>query len=1169
MQSDGAGPQPDGRIATLEHELQRMREQCRQTGQRLDELTGLINRSSAVVMRWRVEPGAWPVEYASEGVRQFGYTPEDFTSGRVSWPGITHPDDVPRLEAEVAGYTARGEGHFHQEYRILTRAGEARWIDDHTVAVVDAGGRLTHYEGFLLDITERKVLEETLTIREAQMRLIVENTPDILYTLDVHTGALTYISPSVTRWGFEPDDVINKPFATFIHPDDLADVQQDLQRTATTGQEFLSHFRIVSPQGHVVPVEEFGKAIRQHGEVTQITGVLRDISERKQAETALRLAYAEVEGRVEQRTVELTLTNQALRESEERFHALAELAPVGIFLGDAGGNVTYVNQRWCEITGWPSEHGLGIDWMTGIHQDDRAYVEREWKKTLHERQEQHLEYRYLTPQGQQKWINVMVRPLLDEQGAMTGFIGTVLDITDRKHTEEALRESETRYRTLFTVEPDALILVDVATQRICDANESADALYGYSHEELLTMSILDLSTEPEATRASIAATKPDRIEYVPLRYYRRKDGSKFPVELSARSFALDGRMLIFAAIRDITERKQTEEALSRQSLLFQLFIERVPAAVAMFDTQMRYVVVSQRWLRDYHIENRNIIGLNHYEVFPEIGERWKEFHQRALSGETLSCEEDPFPRADGSLDWVRWEIAPWHRADGSIGGIIMLTEVITARKQAEEALQESEARFRAFSEASTEGIAIHAQGIILEVNQIIADHLGYTREEMIGQSLLQYIAPESREEVIRHMQAGDSGPYVAVSLHRDGSKTIGEMRARNFLYHDRPVRMVAMRDITALKHAEAHVQQLLRSVEQWAAEMDATITAIADGVIIYGPDAEITRINRAAEEIFGYTPAMEAPSFADRAAHLCIESVDNTPVPFEALPPLRALRGETIHGMVLSITRTGGQRRWVAVSAAPIPASDGDIAGAVATLSDITALRELQQRQEELLHIVSHDLRTPLTVIHGHMELLEEALRDRQIDGTLTLSTSTIDRNVHRMNAMIQDLVDMARLEGRQFTLSLETVALQAYVPDLLARLQNILPVQRILTELPPDLPPVRADYSRLERMLLNLLTNAFKYSTAETPVRLQASRQGDEIVIMVSDQGRGIAPQDISHLFERFYRAGSERKAEGIGLGLYITRLLVEAHGGRIWVESEVGKGSTFAFTLPMAESE
>ncbi len=156
------------------------------------------------------------------------------------------------------------------------------------------------------------------------------------------------------------------------------------------------------------------------------------------------------------------------------------------------------------------------------------------------------------------------------------------------------------------------------------------------------------------------------------------------------------------------------------------------------------------------------------------------------------------------------------------------------------------------------------------------------------------------------------------------------------------------------------------------------------------------------------------------------------------------------------------------------------------------------------------------------------------------------------MNTMIHDLVEIARLEGQQFTLALDDVALHHYVPDLLARVRNVLPVQRVALNIPTDLPPVRADASRLERILFNLLTNAFKYSAPETPVRIQASRHNATVIITVTDHGHGIAPKDLPHLFERFYHASDGRKAEGIGLGLYFTKLLVEAHGGRIWVESE-----------------
>ena len=128
------------------------------------------------------------------------------------------------------------------------------------------------------------------------------------------------------------------------------------------------------------------------------------------------------------------------------------------------------------------------------------------------------------------------------------------------------------------------------------------------------------------------------------------------------------------------------------------------------------------------------------------------------------------------------------------------------------------------------------------------------------------------------------------------------------------------------------------------------------------------------------------------------------------------------------------------------------------------------------------------------------------------------------------------------------------------------LAVARIVTDISPDLPPVAADYDRLERIILNLLSNALKYSPDGSPVTIRAHRQENTIVIAIADQGSGIPPEEQAHIFDRFYRVKAERKAEGIGLGLYITRLLVEAHGGRIWVESQPGQGSVFSFTLPIA---
>ncbi|MHB0938606.1 MAG: sensor histidine kinase [Armatimonadota bacterium] len=365
-------------------------------------------------------------------------------------------------------------------------------------------------------------------------------------------------------------------------------------------------------------------------------------------------------------------------------------------------------------------------------------------------------------------------------------------------------------------------------------------------------------------------------------------------------------------------------------------------------------------------------------------------------------------------------------------------------------------------------------------------------------------------------------------------------------------------EVTERERAEEKLQRR-------AAEMNATISSIADGVVVFRTDGTMLRVNHAAEALL-HLRTLPAHSL-DEVADIRVETADGEMLPPAAYPQQRALQGDTVQGEVLALHFADETMRWVAASAAPVRIDASEVIGAVLSMSDITPLRELQQRQDDLLHIISHDLRVPLTVIHGHMEMMEEELQRQQVDGIIAMSTGAVDRSVQVLNSMIQELVEVTRLEGQQITLTRQAVRLQEYVSALLTRLEGILAAHRISTEVPSDLPPVLVDPDRLERILLNLLTNALKYSLEEAEVYLRAEAQEYQVVISVTDLGRGIPADDLPKLFQRFYRAAEGRRAgEGIGLGLYITRLLVEAHGGRIWVESEVGQGSTFYFTLPVA---
>jgi signal transduction histidine kinase len=227
----------------------------------------------------------------------------------------------------------------------------------------------------------------------------------------------------------------------------------------------------------------------------------------------------------------------------------------------------------------------------------------------------------------------------------------------------------------------------------------------------------------------------------------------------------------------------------------------------------------------------------------------------------------------------------------------------------------------------------------------------------------------------------------------------------------------------------------------------------------------------------------------------------------------------------------------------------------------------LVEETEEYTHVISHDLRAPLAIILGNAQLIERAPDKIEL---VRRSAGSIATSSRRMNAMIQDLVDSARLESGQLRLNPESLDLGRFVLDLTERMAGVVGMDRCQARVAEDLPRVHVDPGQLERILANLLSNALKYSTPGTPVRLTVTSRSDEAVVSVADQGPGIAPEDRSSLFERYFRAreASERK-EGLGLGLYITKGLVEANGGHIWVESEVGKGSTFSFSLPAARNE
>ncbi|MHB1134167.1 MAG: ATP-binding protein [Chloroflexota bacterium] len=371
----------------------------------------------------------------------------------------------------------------------------------------------------------------------------------------------------------------------------------------------------------------------------------------------------------------------------------------------------------------------------------------------------------------------------------------------------------------------------------------------------------------------------------------------------------------------------------------------------------------------------------------------------------------------------------------------------------------------------------------------------------------------------------------------------------------------------ALHDANDRLLATTAQAQQWAAQLSGLISSMREAATVIDADGNFVLRNEAAIRLSGVSAAA-APTLGAyeqaRAIYL-----DGTPMPRALWPNVRLLRGEPVEDLEYLLERADGSRRRCLANGTTVRDGEGQIALGIVVTRDVSELRRLEEAREDFLRAITHDLRQPLTVIQGQSQMLARLLGREVPDERKRRAVEGINVSAKRMGQMIADLAEAARWETAQAPLALTPLDLQAYVAEIISR--HVGHGEACRLSLKPQsapLPPVPADPDRLERVVANLVGNALKYSPPDTTVQVSLTARDKTVVVSVRDQGRGIAAVDLPHLFERYYRSQEirESKSEGLGLGLYIARLIVEAHGGKIWVRSQPGAGSTFSFSLPIA---
>jgi PAS domain S-box-containing protein len=615
---------------------------------------------------------------------------------------------------------------------------------------------------------------------------------------------------------------------------------------------------------------------------------------------------------------------------------------------------------------------------------------------------------------------------------------------------------------------------------------------------------------------------------------------------------------------------------------FEQLARHIPMAVALFDCELCYLFASPRWINDFHLPETDIIGKNHYAIFPEIGEDWKDIHQRCLEGHVHKDDEVPFQRMDGSLDWLRREIRPWYTHDGSIGGLIMYVEITTERKKAQEALQAQHHFLRQVIDLNTSFIfAKDENGSYTLVNQALADAYGSVPEEMVGKFDEDF--NQNRIETV-HFRSDDLDVVRARRAKFIPEEPVTNVRGETRWYQTIKVPIVSedgetvqllgiATDITERKKAQDELQAQHRFLRQ-VIDLNTSLIFAKDEA------GNFLLVNKTLANAFGVKPE-DMVGKSDKDYNTDPEQVRN--IYNDDMEVLRSRRVKFVAEEPITGTVTG-ETRWYQTTKVPLITDDG-----VQLLGVATDITERKRVEEQLQHLViqeqearqaaeaaskmkdlfmanmSHELRTPLNAIIG---FLREMLYSGQLDSDNQHMAQRCLDNSKRLHMLINSVLDLSRLAVGSLELvidSIKPLELASYIKeDLLIQAKEKSLDFRLVVD---DALPARIqhDEERLTQIISNLLVNAIKF-TRKGYIQLELRKgEGERLIIEVSDTGVGI-PQDMQrYIFESFVQGQTEQPKQGVGLGLSIVKNLAELMGGGVFLRSTLNSHTVFTVELPL----
>ncbi|MDY6864444.1 MAG: PAS domain S-box protein [Halobacteriota archaeon] len=839
---------------------------------------------------------------------------------------------------------------------------------------------------------------------------------------------------------------------------------------------------------------------------------------------------------------------------------------------DTDHNIIFVNKKTCQVLEQAEEDIIEKNWYdTFISDGAREEVKNDFQNLLlRSRDETHVfEETIEVVYGIKKSILWSRKVIKDDYGVNIGIINTGEEITCQKRINEDLIDIKQKYNTLFENKIEGVLIFDAQTMKIVSVNQTAAELYGYrGKEEAIGKSPLDFI--PEGDRANVFKDITNELfkkNLKKVREYRTvtTEGQERWIEVYGSRIEFEGKLAGLVIFKDITEKRKIEEELRRSKKKYESIVEGANDGIIILTADLKIVYANKKVtvLFGYSAEEALKIDLLKAICPHSLKEALNLFKRRMVDEDTASTYNIDVFHKDGHVIPVELSSAKTEY-EGKPADIIFIRD-ISEREQGKEVFEELKGSYQALIENSPDIIAqFDVNGKIITANTKTAEFLNLSLNEVIGCKISELLPKEfmgNAFKLILNLIGSDepssyedcvNGRYYQIYL--TPVKGLGKIRTFQFIAHD----------ITDRKDVEMEVLSGKR-------ELEDIMNSMIDSVFIASHKAKIINVNDSAASLTGYDKEELIGTFPTM-----IISKDSISSFFYNLKKLQA--GTNVESLELTAKRKDGSEVPVSVNISFTTDFEGKPDKLVVVLRDVTERKRYEKRLKETLEdykdsmgeleqftfIASHDLQEPLRMVASFVQLLSLRYRGK-FDSDADEYIDYAVEGVKRMKGMVDDLMALSsigttnkslKLVECEKVLDLAISALDTKIKDSGAE---------ILRE---PLPVVIGDNSRLIELFTNLLDNAIKYKGSESPhIHISSEEREGNWVFSVQDNGIGIDQENVEHIFKIFRRM--DKRRSGTGIGLATCKRIVQHHGGRIWVKSGLGIGTTFYFTIPVMKVE